>query len=187
MPRIGLCGCHTTPRSGVAPLPLPSTPLNSKRGFSMTSTSATAVIESSRRFILLQILAHLHMPLHRRLTISLTSVSLTVVAPLKPMAIPFALLTPAQKQPCGAIASSVEDYRMVQKTASPVPWSMANRYCSHNLLPQTPCAPITMVGNTASGGMEKNGNCTFNQCAREHACSLCSNKAHNAQSCPTIL
>jgi hypothetical protein len=33
----------------------------------------------------------------------------------------------------------------------------------------------------------KNGNCTFNQCAREHACSLCSDKAHNAQSCPTIL
>jgi hypothetical protein len=33
----------------------------------------------------------------------------------------------------------------------------------------------------------KNGNCTFNQCAREHACSLCGNKAHNAQSCPTVL
>ncbi len=33
----------------------------------------------------------------------------------------------------------------------------------------------------------KNGQCTFNQCAREHACSLCGDKAHNAQSCPTIL
>ena len=33
----------------------------------------------------------------------------------------------------------------------------------------------------------KNGQCTFNQCAREHACSLCGDKAHNAQACPTIL
>jgi hypothetical protein len=95
------------------------------------------------------------MPLHRRLAISLISVFPTVAAPLDPMVIPFALLTPAQKQPRGAVASSAEDYRMVQKTASPVPWSMANRYCSHNLLPQTPRAPIAAVGNTASGGMEK--------------------------------
>lgn len=32
----------------------------------------------------------------------------------------------------------------------------------------------------------KNGSCTFNQCVREHACSLCGDKSHNAQSCPTI-
>ena len=33
----------------------------------------------------------------------------------------------------------------------------------------------------------KNGQCTFKQCVREHACSLCGDKSHNAQSCPTIL
>ena len=33
----------------------------------------------------------------------------------------------------------------------------------------------------------KNGHCTFSQCAREHSCSLCGDRVHNAQSCATVL
>ena len=55
--------------------------------------------------------------------------------------------------------------------------------------PATPDIPRTDRNGRqyCFGWNGKNGNCTFNQCAREHACSLCGGKVHNAQSCPTIL
>ena len=133
----------------------PLDPLNTKRGSSMTSMSTTAVIGSLHRFSLLQVLAYPHTPLHHCLTIILTSVFPTPTPLPGPVVIPFTLITLAQKQPHSAVASSVEDYHILQKTASPVPWSMANHYYSCDLLPQTPHAPIVTVGNAASDRMEK--------------------------------
>ena len=59
------------------------------------------------------------------------------------------------------------------------------------LLPKTATPDIPRTNRSGRqycfGWNGKNGNCTFNQCAREHACSLCGDRIHNAQSCPTIL
>ena len=93
--------------------------------------------------------------LHPHLVINLTSVPLTTVTPPDFTAIPFVHMPPTPQKRPRANASSVEDYPTTRKPASPLPWSMENHCYSQEQPLWTSHAPIAMVTNTASVGMER--------------------------------